>query len=79
MRQPNRFNVRVLVIMGYLCLQAISNARACAVCYGEPNHPMTQGVEFAMITMLGVTYTVLLGILAVFFRFFILSKRKTQE
>ena len=34
---------------------------ACATCYGDPGSPMTQGLNFAILTMLGITVLVLGG------------------
>lgn len=34
---------------------------ACATCFGEADHPQTQGMNMAIITMMGVTYTLLGG------------------
>jgi hypothetical protein len=34
---------------------------ACATCYGTPGSPMTQGMNAAILTMLGVTGLVLGG------------------
>ena len=74
-KKPKRNRLIGLTAM-FTCWN-VTHAGACAVCYGEPDHPMTQGAEWAMVTMLGITYTVLLGILAVFVRFFIRSKNNT--
>lgn len=35
---------------------------ACATCYGDPNDPATQGMNWAIITLLGVTGSVLAGV-----------------
>ena len=35
---------------------------ACAACYGNPDAPMTHGLNMAIFTMLGVTAAVLGGI-----------------
>jgi len=46
-----------------ICLAAISSAQpvmACSVCYGDPNSPMTKGVEAGVLVLLGVVGTVLL-------------------
>jgi hypothetical protein len=37
---------------------------ACAVCYGDPNSSMTQGINAAVLSMVGVTTVVLCGFLA---------------
>jgi hypothetical protein len=46
-----------------VCVAAISTAQpvmACSVCYGDPNSPMTKGVEAGVLVLLGVVGTVLL-------------------
>lgn len=44
------------------CLVAILNAQpaiACSVCYGDPNSPITKGVEAGVLVLLGVVVGVL--------------------
>ncbi|MCH7869066.1 MAG: hypothetical protein IH881_15325 [Myxococcales bacterium] len=46
-----------------ICFFAISSAQsamACSVCYGDPNSPMTKGVQAGVLVLLGVVGTVLL-------------------
>ncbi len=46
-----------------ICLAAISIAQpviACSVCYGDPNSPMTKGVEAGVLVLLGVVGGVLM-------------------
>jgi hypothetical protein len=38
---------------------------ACATCFGDPNDPATQGMNWAIISLLGVTGGVLGGIISV--------------
>ncbi len=42
-------------------MTALTTIVACATCYGDPTSPMTHGLNFAIITMLGVTALVLGG------------------
>lgn len=42
-----------------------NDAMACAVCFGDPNSPLTHGARVAVWFMLGVISVVLSGILAV--------------
>lgn len=37
---------------------------ACATCFGAPDDPQTQGMNAAILTLLGVTYTLFLGMIA---------------
>ena len=50
-------------------------AFACATCYGNPNAAATQGLNKAIITMLGITGGVLSGIGS---SIFILSRRSKK-
>jgi integral membrane sensor domain MASE1 len=45
---------------------------ACATCYGDPNSSQTQGMNLAILTMLGVTAVVLGSFAALFI---VLSRR----
>jgi putative effector of murein hydrolase LrgA (UPF0299 family) len=38
---------------------------ACATCFGDPNAPAAQGMNWAIISLLGVTGVVLGGIISV--------------
>ena len=42
---------------------------ACATCYGAPGSPMTEGMNAAIFTMLGVTGLVLSGCAALMITF----------
>ena len=37
---------------------------ACAVCFGAPDDPQTRGMNAAILTLLGVTYTLFMGMIA---------------
>ena len=53
----------LLVSALLICLAAISIAQpviACSVCYGDPNSPMTKGVEAGVLVLLAVVGGVLL-------------------
>ena len=39
------------------------NLHACATCFGDPNSPAAQGMNWAIITLLGVTGGVLGGVI----------------
>jgi len=43
---------------------------ACPVCFGDPSSPMTHGMNWAIIALLGVTGTVLGGFVAFFLYLF---------
>jgi len=38
---------------------------ACAVCFGAKGDPQTEGLNMAIITLLGTTYTLFAGMIAV--------------
>jgi hypothetical protein len=56
--------LRALWIAGALLLDR-SAALACAVCFGDPNSSLTQGAKAGILLLLGITATVLGGIVAV--------------
>lgn len=50
---------------GILCIFfAAAIARACSVCQGDPGDPLVQGAQSGVLFMVGVTYVVVLGVLA---------------
>ena len=50
----------------FAVLDMAPQALACAVCYGDPQSPLTQGAKQGIVTMLIVTYAVLIGFAAMF-------------
>jgi heme/copper-type cytochrome/quinol oxidase subunit 2 len=51
---------------------------ACAVCYGAADDPQTKGMNMAIFVMIGVTYLVVLGLLAMFITVTVRAKRRTS-
>lgn len=49
-----------------LMLMAPGSVRACAVCTGNPESPLTHGAQQGILVMLVVTYVVLFGLGAMF-------------
>lgn len=50
-----------------LCVMASpSSALACAVCYGAAEGPFIRGLQLSVLALLGVTYFVIIGLLACF-------------
>lgn len=47
--------ILVIVIFGFVP----DTASACATCFGDPSAPASQGMNWAIITLLGITGTVL--------------------
>ena len=55
------------VIIFALLLLAAHPVWACATCFGDPDSPQTKGLNMAILTLLGVTYTLFGGMLATAF------------
>ncbi len=56
------------ILIGLMC--AVGHARpvwACATCFGAQDSPQTQGMNMAILTLLGVTYTLFGGMLTTAF------------
>ncbi len=49
-----------------LTLAPAPSARACAVCFGNPESPLTQGAQQGILTMLIITYALVIGFAAMF-------------
>ena len=66
---------RTLVVIGALLLLADNSAAwACAVCFGAADSPMTQGMNMAILLMLGILACVATGFVMFFIRLFKLSR-----
>lgn len=61
----NRF-MRISAVTVSLCLAAKAPALACATCYGASDSPLAQGMNWGIITLLGVVGFVMFGIVAFF-------------
>ncbi len=46
------------------CLLAAREATACTVCFGDPDSALTHGARWGIVTMLLVTYGLLVGMAA---------------
>lgn len=55
---------------------------ACPVCYGEPNSPLTKGVDNAVFFLLGIVGLVQVGFVGLFVSFWLraraLARRREQ-
>jgi heme/copper-type cytochrome/quinol oxidase subunit 2 len=58
-------------------LAAGSVVRACPVCTGNPESPLTQGAHQGILAMLIITYSVLIGLFGML-AFVIVSARRCQ-
>jgi hypothetical protein len=52
-----------------------ANVLACSVCYGDPDAPMTKGLTWAIVALVGVIGVVLSGVVA----FFVHAARKSSS
>lgn len=54
----------VLLIVGIAMLMALppADALACPTCFGDVNSAQTEGIKWAILSLLGITGTVLAGI-----------------
>jgi hypothetical protein len=68
------FGFRAALAMFVLAL-ASSAARACAVCYGEPDSPVSKGLTWAIIALGAIVVCVLAGIVG----FFVHANRSAAE
>jgi hypothetical protein len=53
-----------IIILSFIVLFVPETAQACATCFGDPSAPAAQGMNWAIITLLGVTGGVLGGVIA---------------
>ena len=53
-----------IIILLFILLFVPETADACATCFGDPSAPASQGMNWAIITLLGVTGGVLGGIIS---------------
>ena len=44
-----------IIILSFILLFVPESAEACATCFGDPNAPAAQGMNWAILTPLGVT------------------------
>ena len=58
--------LKVFVLTGLLAFALKQGALACATCYGASDSPLAQGMNWGIITLLGVVGSVLFGIAAFF-------------
>ena len=53
-----------IIILLFILLFIPETVDACATCFGDPTAPASQGLNWAIITLLGVTGGVLGGIIS---------------
>jgi len=57
-----------------VCVFHPATALACAVCYGDPQAPMTNGMNMAILSLLGITG----GVLSAFVAFFVFLRKRAR-
>lgn len=60
----NSISARVLALA--IALTLPGNAFACATCYGQSDSPLAQGMNWGIMTLLCVVFSVMVGIVAFF-------------
>jgi heme/copper-type cytochrome/quinol oxidase subunit 2 len=69
----------LLTVLAAAWLVLPEAAAACATCYGAPDSPMTQGMNNAILTLIGVVGVVYVGIAKVFLDFRRRSKKLSDK
>ena len=64
----------MFAIAAFLLLSA-ADASACAVCYGDPNSPLTKGMNAGVWVLLGCILTLLTGFASMFLYWMSRSRR----
>ena len=52
-----------IIILSFTMLFIPETAEGCATCFGDPSAPASQGMNWAILTLLGVTGGVLGGVI----------------
>ena len=73
------FRVLATAVMVTLVTAVPRALLACAVCYGAPGAAQTKGINFGIVTMLGVTGVVLGGFGGMIFCFARRARRHSAE
>lgn len=68
-----------LVVGVAIALLAAAPASACATCFGASDSPLTEGMNGAILTLLGVVAFVQVGFVALFVRFVIRARRLRER
>jgi len=62
----NRRAGKIILSAGCFAAAAAPSALACAVCYGASDSPLAQGMNWGILTLLGVIGSVLAGVVVFF-------------
>ena len=71
----NHHTRNILLPVALLAIATQPSAFACAACYGVSDSPLAQGMNWGIVTLLGVVGAVLFGITAFFVHVGIKSSR----
>jgi len=71
----NRRAAKTFWLVSVLVVAAKSSALACATCYGASDSPLAQGMNWGIVTLLGVIGSVLAGVVAFFVHVGVTSAR----
>jgi heme/copper-type cytochrome/quinol oxidase subunit 2 len=75
----DRKTLLLIAVVIAILLSAAQTGHACPNCYGDPESPLTDGLNMAIMSLLGVTGSVLGGFIGFFFflrrRFRLLNQR----
>lgn len=63
----------MLWVIALMLIVPSAKALACPSCFGDPNSAQTEGLKWAVVSLLGITATVLMGVGA----FIIYLRKKT--
>lgn len=74
-RRFSNLSVAVLLAVAALVFASAGEAGACAVCYGNPESPMTKGLTAGILVLLGCILTLLGGFASMFLYWMSRSRR----
>lgn len=72
-------HILIGVIALALLLTASSPTLACAVCFGDPESPMTHGAQSGILVMLLITYSLLIGLAAMIGIVILCARRRLER
>lgn len=68
------YRMAVLIAIAFVVTFGMQNVIACPSCYGAPDSPMTEGMNMAILSLLGITG----GVLMSFVAFFVYLRRRAR-
>ena len=68
----------ILPIAAALFLAAPHAVQACPVCFGDPDSPLTHGARQGILTMLILTYSVLIGMFGMLALVVVCARRRQK-